>query len=681
MTVLVECPACEEQFPVDEKQSAEQINCPSCDKEFMPSGSVTRRTEELGFRPSTTFSGSILDTVTPPTSRSKEEESSASSATSKSSNSPPPVKTNEQSNSVDVFSSIGPKLGKSADPLNEPSDLLDSTEVARDEDRPIARVSRRSRTAPWVVGLMALIGVIAIFGVLYVAVDLLNKTNRENLTNSDDSIPRLADANTTDSEAGKTDAIQNAGQTNAEQPGSSAKALSAERESNKPVTKPKPEEYPTTLSVNDFRKVWRRVNSYLVKLDVTTPWGLKQSTGFIIDSRGWVATSLSALNQASAVKVTLAARELDQGIAWRNQSDDSFGVIATDPQHDLAIIAINRDLVLNFTDMEFIRDARIVGSQRLIAARTPPAEHRLWLKEIRVDSRGGFGSLDSVTQKLIRDTQMDQSPLLLWIVHSIAPTAGNQGAPLFDKDGKCVAMNIGLKSGRPNEGFAVPIQYLLDLKNKSTNDPVPFGQISTPVGDSLTQPSDAFKSSVQSEFEEIKQLEISGETCAEFQFVARQDDEFESLKLFCERLGKAVDLAQNVSLDFDEREIVSEQLEKISNEVGKSFESFPIQETARVRNLNQTMLNEATGSTPLVLIGQVENNPALGKRYKGQACAVFSISGSDQSVFVVVNDNTPVFSQGDRWMVAGYLRPNDILRLDEGESATQLRFLGAWSSD
>lgn len=684
MQKLVECPACEEQFEV--ASQTKSVQCPECNREFdAKSVSDSRKRHESGdSSTSGRFSESVFESLNPHVRTTQPSDTNTQS--SRSSAAPPETTTEVNSdNNSEINSPF-----TLTNPAKKSASIGGVPEIG-DSLTPGSRITKRSSATLWMIGLMGLIGLIAVFGVLYVALDQTARaaerdsgkqdepveTNPQPETAGSDSIVQNSEADTEIKRAGDAASDSDDSQTRRVESNSN----------DRPLT-PGEDEMPAVLSLDQFKSVWNRNYSYVVRLNVTTPRGKHSASGLLIDSRGWVATSISAVRDASEIEVILASRSLDSGAAFRtDKTDKASGVIALDEKHDLAIISVNRDLVLNFTDVQFDTGSQIVGSQRLLVGRTPPAGKRMWLRESRVDRRSRFATLNNSTQQKIETAGLNATRDLSWVVHASESgvTNENLGAPLFDEQGKVVAINSGLQ-GNAMESFAVPIKHLVALKSSATDDPLPLNQLAAGLVEGVAtadpQMDETAKTpAMNSEHQEIKDLMASAETCAEFQFVARDEDEIQSLIRLADRLGKANNLAKNITLDYDIREDVKDQIQQIGKLISDSYGQFS-RDVQRIRELNETMMQrDLDGKRAVVLIGKVSNNPALDSKFKNKESVRFELSGQDNEIFFPVSSDTPVFRQGEVWLIAGYLNPQPPWRSTGRPDALELEFQGCWKYD
>ena len=230
-------------------------------------------------------------------------------------------------------------------------------------------------------------------------------------------------------------------------------------------TIPRVFEKPEYFLANDWDQAWRKINGYLVRLVITTPTGTREATGMIVDSRGWVITSLSAIENATTVNVTGAAKRLQDDPQWLELSDLSRGIVTKAPQFDLAIIAINRSQVINLTDPNLASIDSVVPAQRLLIARTPPPGQASWISECRIDQRESLQQMAEMHQKVIQKNSLTTGDQFRWIVANLAGktpiTEQIAGSPMVDIDGRVHAIATGI--ALDGKMFAVPVGVVQDL--------------------------------------------------------------------------------------------------------------------------------------------------------------------------------------------------------------------------
>ena len=418
---------------------------------------------------------------------------------------------------------------------------------------------------------------------------------------------------------------------------------------------------------------------YMVRLDIKTPRGERKATGFIIDSRGWVATSYEAIKDAVEVNVTLASRDFDTGKAWRETSDRARGFIATDPPRDLAIISINRDLVLNFTDLKIDGGKLVVAGNRLILARTPTSGRRLWLKETRINDRQKFTELDQQVSSQL-DDDPNRDTFERWLEHSDPVEDEFRGAPILDADGQVVAINSSLESeGQQPWGYALPIKHLLTLKQSANDSVTSFGNNnpdSIAASDAAGRAGDNAENPTSS-FPEIDDLNESLAKCREFQFVGRDAEEVEQVELFVERLRRAIDLTVDPSKTESDKEKLQKEIDDVVRRTERVVAGFGGEKRRRIADSNDMMtldLEVEREEMPVGLVCEVIQGAATSPNFQNRPTVTLRAIGTDRLFFVKLDSDNVVLPPGRDFMLFGYANPRTVLS-GGGLEMMQLRLM------
>ena len=684
MRTYVECPACEDRVEIASDKMHSEVHCYGCGRDFIAKIEITGeqivKNHTTQHQSGESFSRNVTDTVTPeltdnqttdlagkqpPSIQSNSSRRSAGSAEVNSPTSKPADTTRQTHPIPDVAASVHlavtpGRLENLEDFPNENSEQEIKLQPLQDYQTQAAALpaspdvakrirSRKQSKTTLIMTLLCLIGLIATFGVLYVALDLIYKAT--SMTRADDTRNQPLEDKLADQGA-PLDATVAPRVSNAEKSKTDAPGIS---------TEPNKAELPETFTMRQFRHVWQQVNSYLVKLDVETPAGKHVASGLVIDSRGWIATSYSAIQNATSIKVTLASRNFDSGKAWRDKTFPAKGVIATDQEMDLAIVSADSDLVISLVDVPFEESDHLVGADRLIVARSPPADCRLWFSETRVDERPPFSDLEQSVQQEIRSSGLVQRENFGWIKHSLNPTEETWGAPIFDREGNVVALNTALKVDGMRQSFAVPVKELLRLKETADNTTIPFGTSSretkatkgtTDVLDSLTGGENkVFVHGIKSEYPEILDLSDSLKECSQFHFFVDSFDRADQLRNFAIRLRTAADLAVDVGMSQKDRDKLTEEINDIMEQVDQVVANAPAQTPPQIKRMNNLMLEDTERSIPVVIFGVVDENAATSPEYDGKPTVFFQAAGTADFFFAFVDADSPVYAEGDRYLI------------------------------
>ena len=437
---------------------------------------------------------------------------------------------------------------------------------------------------------------------------------------------------------------------------------------------------PEYFSQRDWEQAWQRINGYLVKLDIVTPAGSRQATGLIVDSRGWVATSLSALKNAGRVSVTGAAKRLDNDPPWQTLTDEARGIIATDPQHDLAIIAINRSQVINLSDPRLATEDRLVPAHRMLIARTPPPNHSPWLTECRIDRRAAWSGLDETSQQVIERNGLDQQDAFQWVLFTPRAQSGIPeqvaGSPLLDLEGRIMALNTGFSAN--GDVLAVPATAVVKLlASIGPAPPVqPFsaaGQLSqsSPAGPDSQQTGgpagddfNGLTERIATAFRLCRETDWSADNAGEyrtFQDLARDlvaarnwlenrpmtDDEFATRETWFQEQMDAIVMSMSDDIDIDEFE------------TGKSNQWF----AESVNRDHPWCVLSVTVHKDAIMTGNIGDRPAC----------TLKVLGTNEIVLAPLHVDGREFRQGREFLIFGELETGATGRIRNADNSQMTR--------
>ncbi len=223
---------------------------------------------------------------------------------------------------------------------------------------------------------------------------------------------------------------------------------------------------PLDRSRSKIAKTFEEVAHAIVKFEMPLPNGrMITGTGFLIDSRGWVATNHHVASMAS----TAARVKLNSG-----RKIEIEGIIALAPERDLAIVKLKElpsDSLL--LDIGY-RDVPKIGTRVYVYGH--PLNNEFSLVE-------GIVSRVLTTAELA-DQQPDGGNVLsklnspddqLWIQTDATVSQGNSGGPLLDENCRVIGVNT-FANLDARFGFASHVKYLKALADRSSGEVTPLEQ-------------------------------------------------------------------------------------------------------------------------------------------------------------------------------------------------------------
>ena len=242
--------------------------------------------------------------------------------------------------------------------------------------------------------------------------------------------------------------------------------------SNRPS--PTPGLVPVTASDNVFldhsrpkiAKTFEEVAHAIVKFEMPRPDGsMITGTGFLIDSRGWVATNHHVASMAS----TAARVKLNSG-----RKIEIEGIIALVPERDLAIVKLKElpsDLLL--LDIGY-RDMPKVGTR--VYAYGHPLNNEFSLVEgivSRVLTTVEFAAQQPDGGNAL--SRLNAPADQLWIQTDATVSQGNSGGPLLDENCRVIGVNT-FANLDARFGFASHVKYLKALADRASGEVTPLEQ-------------------------------------------------------------------------------------------------------------------------------------------------------------------------------------------------------------
>ncbi len=335
-------------------------------------------------------------------------------------------------------------------PTPTPASLPANIRAPLSPVRPAPRDKKRSAPPPWV-------WVAGSGGVAVVILLLVGFVKNDSY---DSTVP----APTTIASAPKPAA----GNTASEEPKPSTAAWTSNRPSPTPglVSVTASVDMPLDHSRPKIAKTFEEVAHAIVKFEMPLPNGsMITGTGFLIDSRGWVATNHHVASMAS----TAARVKLNNG-----RKIEIEGIIALVPERDLAIIKLKElpsDSLL--LDIGY-RDLPKVGTR--VYAYGHPLNNEFSLVEgivSRVLTTAEFAAQQPDGGNAL--SRLNAPADQLWIQTDATVSQGNSGGPLLDKNCRVIGVNT-FANLDARFGFASHVKYLKALADRSSGEVTPLEQ-------------------------------------------------------------------------------------------------------------------------------------------------------------------------------------------------------------
>ena len=158
-------------------------------------------------------------------------------------------------------------------------------------------------------------------------------------------------------------------------------------------------------------------------------------TGIVLDARGYILTNFHVVDDVSSLRVRL-----------HDGGGHTARVISTDKEADLALIKIDPNRPLPIVGLGTSSDL-MVGEAVIAIGNAFGYEHSV------TDGRVSFKG---------RDVSLNKDMGYKGLIQTSAPiNPGNSGGPLLNVLGEVVGVNVAIRAGAQNIGFALPIDAVI----------------------------------------------------------------------------------------------------------------------------------------------------------------------------------------------------------------------------
>jgi hypothetical protein len=192
---------------------------------------------------------------------------------------------------------------------------------------------------------------------------------------------------------------------------------------------------------------------------------MQYGCGFLVDGRGWIATTNHVVASATTAARVTFADGAQRGLA---------GIVARSPEHDLAIVQLqDPPNTLTVLDVGYDETPRL-ASQVYAFGHPYNADFSL--------SQGIVGRVLTTADLLAGPqpsvvTAMNAPQDMVWIQADAKISPGNSGGPLLTEDGRVIGVNTFLNF-RAEFGYASHVKYLRELMAGASDavTPLPAAQ-------------------------------------------------------------------------------------------------------------------------------------------------------------------------------------------------------------
>jgi len=413
-------------------------------------------------------------------------------------------------------------------------------------------------------------------------------------------------------------------------------------------------------SASAVKNCWEKSRPHLVLLKIEDPRGTTYAAGTLVDSRGYVLTSYNAIKDAWEIEVTGARKPLDENQGVVPLKDLARGIVATDAQHDLALLSVNRRFIVSFGSVDVIPNDKIVPGEFLLLCGPPTPVNYYGKAESKVDFRGTVDQLDPQTRQIVESMQLTQSKLP-WFRLSNASIA-LPGTPAFRIDGTLAAMCI-FKDGK--SAYAVPANLVKALIAGASNEVQmlkPIVRRPDSVNTTGGEPPNATGGATEVTTyltdkritDRIGELEQSAARCRQFNWLPTDMLQYTALQQFTRAAGAARDFtvanrAQAEDFATASKELVTEfrsldtQLKAISKEIHEALKAALAKNYSSIEKVNEfaKVVMAKKSTAPIVFYGEL---------FSSGTAPVFKFEEADTYYQIKNDDAVPVMYAESMWM-------------------------------
>lgn len=423
-------------------------------------------------------------------------------------------------------------------------------------------------------------------------------------------------------------------------------AHSAEGEADVIVQEPSvPPNFPKFLmfSRRQVDQIWKQSKPYIVSLEIHGPRGVLPAVGTIVDSRGWIATSHSAIKDAWKIEVSSVPEPANRHRRNESLRDVVRGIVVSDPDTDIAILAVNRRFVVSLAEVPIAGDDRLVQANRLVAVVPPNPNNYYGVSEITIAQRGESDKLPETIQRRLATLSGDVGDVNWMVVTSdreILP-----GTPLFDHQGELKGM--ASLTGH-SQSLAVPVKHLPMLVSRGSDKLIPLKppMIATEAGEvriAMEHPAAGLQQRIQ----------LTGTKCKELDFIPENSDDLQTLVEFLLSLQAGREFLKENKPDYRDspenqaaRLSLMQTADEFRKEIFNRFQQSIKEADPRLDRLNQLAGQQLSqrGEKMISFVGTVFPNISQLET------VVLEVDNAGQYVTFPFDSTGTVMRPGSRWL-------------------------------
>ncbi|MCP4098486.1 MAG: hypothetical protein GY748_19840, partial [Planctomycetaceae bacterium] len=350
------------------------------------------------------------------------------------------------------------------------------------------------------------------------------------------------------------------------------------------------------LDPKSAQSCWEIAQPNLLSLKVFDGKGTHDAVGTIIDSRGWVLTSYSAVKGASKIEVSSSLKTIQYLGETELLNDVVRGYIAVNKAEDLIILSVNRRFVVAFTTINPITRNNVVKSEFLLQCAPPSLQNLYGGVETRIQSRGTLNSLNAVAQATATRMKLKNTDLVWFSAQT--STQSLPGTPLFKIDGDLAAL---LSFRIDEDNFFVPVNSVNELKAGATGDIKPLKELSP-----NSETSDFVSISDNNPMREsVVKLNQLTDECKQFDWIPKTETEFKTLQSLITSYTEIKKQAKKDSSTETGKQVIR-QLTQLETSLNQRALLFSDDDQSALKQMNRSFAESALQkpNQPLPIYGE-----------------------------------------------------------------------------
>lgn len=421
------------------------------------------------------------------------------------------------------------------------------------------------------------------------------------------------------------------------------------------ATSTEPEEDLALMSEEELNSVWEEIAPYVVQIESQTSAGPVTGCGILIDTRGWIATSLHLVAGASTVSVQFADGTNDSGTT-KPREIRSRGVIAYDVHHDLAIISIS-DEELSVDDDIVLSIDRFPADDAALAACGAPATGR-WIEACSMLANEtveyDFFPLEPGAPIPVSDSESETDLMKLRLNADVR----YDGGPLLRADGAVAGILIGQQSDWP-QVHAVSVKHLRRLRDFAEDQPSSFASTElvqlarSREGDPGVEMMNDEVAASRAEPGTVASRDTIAELhrqCSTFEWNPRNENDYRVLTELAQYLTAAEDIAADEAADEGTRLLLDEPAQAVRKEL--SATGWPSEDAiARINGFATNAID--SNAKGVYCYAKVELPPGLSPEMDGSGTVTLSLLGTDKQIIMPVSESHEFLQSGTEWLIVG----------------------------